>query len=61
MSHTGAPAGSDEVFEAAFRRAGVLRVNTLEELFGWLRSWGSSHARSGRASLLSPTEGGLAL
>jgi acyl-CoA synthetase (NDP forming) len=34
MSHTGAPAGSDEVFDAAFRRAGVLRVNTLDELFG---------------------------
>jgi len=33
-SHTGAPAGSDEVFDAAFRRAGVLRVNTLDELFG---------------------------
>jgi acetyltransferase len=34
MSHTGAPSGSDEVFDAAFRRAGVLRVNTLDELFG---------------------------
>ena len=34
MSHTGASAGNDEVFDAAFRRAGVLRVNTLEELFG---------------------------
>jgi acetyltransferase len=34
MSHTGTPAGSDEVFDAAFRRAGVLRVNTLDELFG---------------------------
>jgi acetyltransferase len=34
MSHSGAPAGSDEVFDAAFRRAGVLRVNTLDELFG---------------------------
>jgi acetyltransferase len=34
MSHTGAPAGNDEVFDAAFRRAGVLRVNTLDELFG---------------------------
>ena len=34
MSHTGVPAGSDEVFDAAFRRAGVLRVNTLDELFG---------------------------
>ena len=34
MSHTGAPAGSDEVFDAAFRRAGILRVNTVDELFG---------------------------
>src|ERR1700674_933312 len=34
MSHNGAPAGSDEVFDAAFLRAGVLRVNTLDELFG---------------------------
>src|SRR5258707_5992849 len=34
MSHTGAPAGSDEVFDAPFRRAGVLRVNTFDELFG---------------------------
>ena len=32
MSHTGAPAGSDEVFDAAFRRAGVLQVNTLEDV-----------------------------
>jgi acetyltransferase len=34
MSHTGVPAGSDDVFDAAFRRAGVLRVNTVDELFG---------------------------
>ena len=32
-SHTGAITGSDEVFEAAFRRAGVLRVNSISELF----------------------------
>jgi len=32
-SHTGALAGSDLVFDAAVRRAGMLRVNTLEELF----------------------------
>ena len=33
MSHTGALAGSDAAFAAAFRRAGLLRVNELEDLF----------------------------
>lgn len=32
-SHTGALAGSDEVFEAALERVGTLRVNTIGELF----------------------------
>ncbi|RQP24927.1 bifunctional acetate--CoA ligase family protein/GNAT family N-acetyltransferase [Piscinibacter terrae] len=32
-SHTGAMAGADPVFDAAIRRAGMLRVDTLDELF----------------------------
>jgi len=32
-SHTGALAGSDDVLEAAFRRSGVLRVNSIAEIF----------------------------
>ncbi len=32
-SHTGALAGADVVYEAAFRRAGMLRVDEMEELF----------------------------
>jgi len=32
-SHTGSLTGSDEVLEAAFRRSGVLRVNSIAELF----------------------------
>ena len=32
-SHTGSLTGSDEVLDAAFRRVGVLRVNTIGELF----------------------------
>ena len=32
-SHTGSLTGSDEVLDAAFRRVGVLRVNTIAELF----------------------------
>ncbi len=33
LSHTGALAGSDAVYDAAFRRAGLLRVHELDELF----------------------------
>jgi acetyltransferase len=33
MTHTGALAGSDAVYDAAFRRAGSLRVFDLDELF----------------------------
>ena len=32
-SHTGSLTGSDEVLEAAFRRCGVLRVNSIGEIF----------------------------
>ena len=32
-SHTGSLTGSDEVLHAAFRRCGVLRVNTISDLF----------------------------
>jgi acetyltransferase len=32
-SHTGALAGADIVFDAAIRRAGMLRVDTLQDLF----------------------------
>jgi acetyltransferase len=32
-SHTGALAGEDAVYDAAFKRAGIVRVRTFEELF----------------------------
>lgn len=37
-SHTGALAGSSEAYQAAFRKAGVLRARSLEELFDWARA-----------------------
>jgi acetyltransferase len=33
-SHTGAMASSDAVYDAAFRRAGIVRVDDIDELFG---------------------------
>ena len=32
-SHTGALAGSDRVYDAAFRRAGIVRVGTMDDMF----------------------------
>jgi acetyltransferase len=34
-SHTGSLAGSDEVYDALFQQAGVLRVDTVEDLFDY--------------------------
>ena len=33
ISHTAAMAGRDDVYDAAFRQAGIIRVNNVEELF----------------------------
>lgn len=32
LSHTASMAGSDEIFDAAFKKAGIIRVETIEEL-----------------------------
>jgi acetyltransferase len=36
-SHTGALTGVDSAFDAAFRRGGILRADTTEELFDWAK------------------------
>jgi acetyltransferase len=58
-SHTGALAASDLVFDAAIRRAGMLRVDTLQQLFGAAETL--AHARAGGGavrSLMLVTNGG---
>jgi acetyl coenzyme A synthetase (ADP forming)-like protein len=37
-SHTGALAGEDQAFDAAFRKAGVIRARHSEEMFDWARA-----------------------
>ncbi len=37
-SHTGALAGQETAFDAAFHKAGILRANTSEELFNWAKA-----------------------
>ncbi len=56
-SHTGALAGSDAVFDAAIARAGMLRVDTLQDLF--LAAETLSRFRDSRAErLIVLTNGG---
>jgi acetyltransferase len=56
-SHTGALAGADVVYEAAFRRAGMLRVNEVEELFDAAATLARMSAQSG-SHLAIVTNGG---
>jgi acetyltransferase len=56
-SHTGALAGSDAVYDAAFRRAGTLRVDTMAELFDAVETLALTQPQSGdRLAIL--TNGG---
>lgn len=63
MAHTGAVAGSDEVCEAAFRAANVIRVGTLDELIETAVLVSSVRARptAPGVAVLSPSGGEIAL
>lgn len=41
-SHTGSLAGSDRVFSSAFKQAGILRADTLNEAFNWSRAFSNT-------------------
>ncbi|HTV87590.1 MAG TPA: bifunctional acetate--CoA ligase family protein/GNAT family N-acetyltransferase, partial [Stellaceae bacterium] len=53
-SHTGMLAGSDAVYDEAFRRAGLLRVGTMGELFDAAETLALTHTQRGdRLAILS--------
>ncbi len=58
-SHTGAMAGSDAVYEAAFKRAGILRVNDLEALFDAVATLGQMQPVAGDRLAVLTNGGGL--
>jgi len=58
-SHTGALAGSDEVYDAAIRRAGMLRVMTTEDLFGAVETLARARPASGERLTILTNGGGL--
>jgi acetyltransferase len=60
-THTGALAGSDAVYDAAFRRAGLLRVFDLRELFDCAELLGQSRAPAGKNLTILTNGGGLGI
>jgi len=57
-SHTGALTGSDEVLDAAFKRAGVLRVSAIEEVFDLAEMLGKQPRPFGRRLTIVTNAGG---
>jgi acetyltransferase len=61
MTHTGALAGSDAVYDAAFRRAGLLRVLDLDELFAAAETLGHHTSVAGKRLAILTNGGGVAV
>lgn len=57
-SHSGALAGADDVFDAAIRRAGMLRVDTLAELFDAVQTLSHRHTVNGDRLAIMTNGGG---
>lgn len=57
-SHTGAMAGHENAFNAAFRRAGVIRADTSEEMFDWARALAWCPPPKGRKVAILTNAGG---
>jgi len=57
-SHTGALAGEEAAYNAAFRRAGVIRAETVEEMFTWARALAWCPLPRGRAFAVLTNAGG---
>ena len=58
LTHSGAIVGSDDVFDAALRRAGAVRVRTFSQLFSAVRCLASRYQPSGRHLAVITNGGG---
>ncbi len=58
-SHTGAMAGNDDVFDAAIRRAGMLRVYSIQNLFDAVESLAHRHVTHGNRLAIMTNGGGI--
>ena len=60
-SHTGALAGSDEAYDALFAQCGVLRVESLEELFDYALAFAMQPLPRGNRVAIVTNAGGLGI
>lgn len=60
-SHTGALAGSDDVYDAAIRRAGMLRVDEIEDLFFAVETLARAQPLRGERMVIMSNAGGPAV
>lgn len=61
FSHTGSIAGSDEVYSAAFRQAGILRVDNIDELFDAALAFSCQPLPSGNNVAILSNGGGASI
>ena len=57
-SHTGSLAGSDRVYDAIFNQCGVLRGETLEEIFDYVKAFSSQPLPQGKNVAIITNSGG---
>jgi acetyl coenzyme A synthetase (ADP forming)-like protein len=57
-SHTGSLAGSDKVYDAIFSQCGVIRGDTLEEIFDYVQAFSSQPLPNGKSVAIVTNSGG---
>jgi len=57
-SHTGSLAGSDRVYDAIFEQCGVIRSDTLEEAFDFVKAFSSQPLPAGKNVVIITNSGG---
>ncbi|OYT37399.1 MAG: acetyl CoA synthetase [Desulfurococcales archaeon ex4484_58] len=58
-SHTGSLAGSDQLYNAAFKQAGILRAYSVEEMFDWARALATQPIPRGEKTIIITNGGGV--
>ncbi|MGA2222916.1 MAG: acetate--CoA ligase family protein [Syntrophobacteraceae bacterium] len=58
VSHTGSLAGSDAIYEAIFQQAGIIRAESIEELFNFASAFSSRKIPSGNKVAIVTNAGG---